>query len=252
MKHQYFGDVSDYKKYSVLRAVSNNGQLKTLLCWLLTPNDLRTDGGNSTYLRKPEEWRNFESDIFDFIHETLVVNETKDLNLVEQKSIVPNTTYFWEILTDNKQQREEYFEQAKVLSQEHDIVFLDPDNGIATGSVVKGRKNSSKYVFWDEIQDLWEGNQSLLIYQHFPRVNRMNYINRLFDEIRDKVGAEDMYAIKTSHMVYFLLSKEHHQEHFDDLKERIESRWGSGIEVHRSSSTIRTPEISHKKKRFIK
>lgn len=232
MKHQYFGDVSDYKKYSVLRAISNNGQLKTMVCWMLTRNDTRNDGNVNKYLQKANEWRQFEPDIFDFLYDAVVVNQTKDLRLVEQQRIVPSTNYFWQILTDNRQEREKYFNSLQQAASGHDVVFLDPDNGIATGSVIKGRKNSSKYVFMDEIEKLWEQDHSLLIYQHFPRVDRMQYIKKRVDELKS-LGANETYAIKTNHMVYFLVPQEGHISHFGGLKERVESRWGSGIEVHR-------------------
>jgi hypothetical protein len=228
MKHQYFGDVSDYKKYSVLRAISDNGQLRTMVAWLLTPNDQRNDGNVNKYLNNPSEWRQFEPDIFDFLYEAVVVNQTKDLHLVEEKEIVPGTSYFWDILADNLVERKKYFEKLKEASKEHEIVFLDPDNGIATGSITKGRKNSSKYAFWDEISDLWNQEHSLLIYQHFPRVNRMEYIKRKVDEINDRLSNNETYAIRTTHMVYFLIPQEGHSLHFEGLKEKIEGKWGEG------------------------
>ncbi len=228
MKHQYFGDVSDYKKYSVLRAISDNGQLRTMVAWLLTPNDQRNDGNVNKYLNSPNEWRQFEPDIFDFLYEAVVVNQTKDLHLVEEKGIVPGTSYFWDILADNLAERQKYFERLQEASKDHEIVFLDPDNGIAPGSLTKGRKNSSKYVFWDEISDLWNQEHSLLIYQHFPRVNRMEYIKRKVGEINDRLSNNETYAIRTTHMVYFLIPQEGHSLHFEGLKEKIEGRWGEG------------------------
>ena len=44
MKDQYFGDVNDYLKYGLLRALQSQGDLKLLVAWMLTPNDARSDG----------------------------------------------------------------------------------------------------------------------------------------------------------------------------------------------------------------
>ena len=39
MKNQYFGDVNDYRKYGLLRALQGEGSLSTLVAWMLTPDD---------------------------------------------------------------------------------------------------------------------------------------------------------------------------------------------------------------------
>src|SRR5689334_17138573 len=44
MKHQYFGDVNDYRKYGLLRSIQKEAGLRVAVCWMLTPNDGRSDG----------------------------------------------------------------------------------------------------------------------------------------------------------------------------------------------------------------
>ena len=39
MKNQYFGDINDYRKHGILRALSNGGEVKTAVCWMLSPED---------------------------------------------------------------------------------------------------------------------------------------------------------------------------------------------------------------------
>ncbi len=233
MKHQYFGDISDYKKYSLLNDISDNGKLQIAVAWLLTSNDYRNDGNINKYLLNSDKWRPFEPGIFDFLHHAVVVRKTKNLRLVEEQNIVPNAKYFWEELKDNLKERNKYFKKLKEFSNDSDIVFLDPDNGIATRSIIKGRKNSSKYVFWDEILSLWNENHSLLIYQHFPRVNRVEYIRNKIDEIYEHLRNQETYAIKTTHMVYFLIPQKKHSLHFKQIKREIESKWNGIITVEK-------------------
>jgi hypothetical protein len=231
MKHQYFGDISDYKKYSVLRTISDTGQFKILVCWMLTSDDKRTDGENNIYLNNPKTWRSFEPDIFDFIHTQIILNKKKDLHTVELNNVIPNATYLWDIVPDNKKERKSFFDKVKHSINGQDIIFMDPDNGIATRSIVKGRKNSSKYIFWDEIGDLWNGDSSLLIYQHFPRVNRMEYTMRLVGEMRRRIEVKNIFSIATSYMVYFLLTKDQHKKRFESLKGDIDGKWKNEISV---------------------
>jgi hypothetical protein len=35
VKNQYFGDVNDYRKYGLLRVLTNGGEIKTFVCWML-------------------------------------------------------------------------------------------------------------------------------------------------------------------------------------------------------------------------
>ena len=37
MKHQYVGDINDYRKYALLRALSAGGANRIGVCWMLTP-----------------------------------------------------------------------------------------------------------------------------------------------------------------------------------------------------------------------
>ncbi len=36
MKHQYVGDINDYRKYALLRALSAGGANRIGVCWMLT------------------------------------------------------------------------------------------------------------------------------------------------------------------------------------------------------------------------
>ncbi|HUW95833.1 MAG TPA: hypothetical protein VMW58_08590 [Anaerolineae bacterium] len=38
MKNQYFGDINDYRKYGLLRILTNLGEIKTAVCWVRTPD----------------------------------------------------------------------------------------------------------------------------------------------------------------------------------------------------------------------
>ncbi|MCJ7618838.1 MAG: hypothetical protein MUP64_01300, partial [Anaerolineae bacterium] len=69
MKNQYFGDVNDYRKYGLLRVLTNGGEIKAAVCWMLTPDDGRGDGGFTSYLEQPDKWRHFDPLLFDHLRE---------------------------------------------------------------------------------------------------------------------------------------------------------------------------------------
>jgi len=64
MKNQYFADINDYLKYGILRAIANS-KLKICLCWMLTEDDNRNDGGKIQYLQDSDKWRKYDPALFD-------------------------------------------------------------------------------------------------------------------------------------------------------------------------------------------
>jgi hypothetical protein len=53
VKNQYFGDINDYRKYGLLRVLTNGGEIRTAICWMLTADDGRGDGGFIDCLEQP-------------------------------------------------------------------------------------------------------------------------------------------------------------------------------------------------------
>ena len=64
MKDQYFGDINDYRKYGLLRALQSNADGRLLVAWMLTPDDGGRDGGLRSYLEDPQTRRNYRSRAF--------------------------------------------------------------------------------------------------------------------------------------------------------------------------------------------
>ena len=110
MKNQYFGDISDYKKYSLLRVLSNHGVMRIIVCWMLTEDDDRTDGKFIRYLQEPARWRHYDPQIFDMLCHFINQENKRDIGLLEKEEIIPGAVYHSDILTDDLVQRQQYFE----------------------------------------------------------------------------------------------------------------------------------------------
>ena len=76
MKDQYFGDVNDYRKYGLLRALGHAG-FKTLVVWMLTPNDGRSDGRFTDYLDQPSHWKHYDEELYDALHDWVKVSRPR-------------------------------------------------------------------------------------------------------------------------------------------------------------------------------
>ncbi len=134
MKNQYFGDVNDYKKYGLLRLLSNNSNKKIAVCCMLTDTDERTDGKLIGYLKYRRKWRMYDPQLFDLFQPCLNDPTKRKVSRAIEAEIVPGAIYHTQLLTDNARERECYFQEFITLAQRCDLSFFDPDNGLEVKS----------------------------------------------------------------------------------------------------------------------
>jgi hypothetical protein len=70
MKNQYFGDINDYLKYGLLRGFAASG-FGVGVCWMLTPDDGRSDGRKIEYLSNPQRGKVHDAELFDTLSATV-------------------------------------------------------------------------------------------------------------------------------------------------------------------------------------
>lgn len=204
VKHQYVGDISDYRKYGLLRALSAAGANRTGVCWMLTADDGGTDGGKLSYLAKPELHRRFDSELFDMLAHAAKEPNRRRLQTIEDSGVIAQAVYHNDMLPDDLSGRAAFMDCCATQFRNADLVFFDPDNGLEV-SLAKGRKNSSKYLYLDEVAAFYEAGKSLLIYQHFPRIERETFMGQRTEQLRDVAPDCAIWAFTTSHVVFFLL-----------------------------------------------
>ncbi len=231
MKNQYFGDINDYKKYSLIRYLSNFGQIKTAICWILTRDDDRSDGNRINYLRQPEKWRNFDTSLYQYLQDNVLLRKIRDVKILETSDILTNCSFYSEIVDDNIELREIYFNRCLEFAKHSNLIFFDPDNGLEVKSVPFGKKNSSKYLYWREVTASFKAGHSILIYQHFPRMNRESYINNLVLQFKAITEAKRIFYYKTRHVVFFLLAQPKHESLFIESNANILNIWGKIISI---------------------
>jgi hypothetical protein len=122
MKHQYFGDVIDYRKYGVLRALAATTGLRLGICWFLTADDQPRHGELRRYLQQPGRWRQFDPDLYERLRRLLVPGTDRSVAHARHWDLVPGATYFEALLGDGPRARDEYFDAAwKAMA---DVLFL--------------------------------------------------------------------------------------------------------------------------------
>lgn len=230
MKNQYFGDINDYKKYAILRALTANTGITCSICWMLTKDDGGTDGNFTRYLKNPNKWRSFDPDLFDWLAEHFKEEPIRQVSFVEQSNLLQKCNFYSRILQDSLTERRNYFNDLKSVTQSTDLIFFDPDNGIEVNSKPYGTKNSSKYLYWRELNEAFRDGASVLVYQHFPRISHETFISKTILEIKEKLIAQTVVALYTERVVYFLILQDRHHGLLSAANE-VAVKWGKEIRL---------------------
>lgn len=229
MKDQYFGDINDYRKYGLLRAIIRASGFRILVAWMLTPDDGSTDGKLISYLEHPGKWSRHDPVLFHNIKELLASGRKRRVSLIEGSSLIPKAEYFSSIVPDTASERSSWFSSLAQRAQDSDFVFLDPDNGMEVKSKAYGGKDSSKFLYWREVETLWTSGKSLLIYQHFIREKRLSFIQRMLGTLRNTTPGSLVEAFSTSYVVFLMALQPEHQEFHQAIVNSVQENWEGQI-----------------------
>jgi hypothetical protein len=217
MKNQYVGDINDYFKYSLIEIISEVLSEKVLVAWMLTGNDDRNDGNKLNYLKNEKNERQFNPELFDKLKS---IDQSNRRIEDVQKNLSDKYKFHSETLVDCKEKRKKYFQSLSVKAREADWVFFDPDTRIEVISVKQGNKNSSQYLFWNEIEQIAKMKKDLLIYQHFPRGEKHEvFIKRITEQLREKTEME-VLPIKTVNVLFLLATEQ--KDKLNEIKRKLE------------------------------
>ena len=235
MKDQYFGDENDFCKYGLLRAIQCDGTHRLLVVWMLTED---RDGNRRSYLTSPgksKKWSECDPGLHDGLRKLLepMPKSVMGTSLFEDSNLLDRnrTSYFSRPVPDRREKRFAWGREMLDAAAGNDIVFLDPDNGIEVRSKEVGRRYSSKYVLWKELDELWEKGHSLVIYQHFPFKRRDQFVSDLRSELRRRCCGATVTALRTAHVVFFLVAQEGHKEMFEMAACHVDSTWHGKMRI---------------------
>jgi len=224
VKDQYFGDVNDYRKYGLLRAILADEPVRLGVCWMLTAADGRNDGRHLAYLGKPSKSRTFDPELFDWLRHAIKAYPDRRTVRIETSGLLGSAVYFSEPLVDGHADRKAWFAKCCSDLAGCDLVFFDPDNGLER-SVAFGRRHSHKFLYWAEVRETFVSGSSVMVYQHFPREARAGYIGRLSERLRNETDASAVFAFSTPNVLFLLAAQDRHAESFRAVVRNLHLRW---------------------------
>lgn len=242
MKNQYFGDVNDYEKYGLLRALSR--RLTVAVIWMLTPDDGSNDGRKTRYLEKGLIG-DHDRELFEWLTRWYREGASRDVRLIEESGFLPNCRFFNDIVPDDLSSRAAWAARARGFSRECDLVFFDPDNGLPVSSTRAGTRGSSKYVALDEVKSAYDDGHSVFIYQHTARVNRPVFIEAKLRQLHDLTAIDRIFSFSSFDWIGFLLSQRAHFVELSLAEDEIRSQWHGRIhtEVNRMIPVRRERDV---------
>jgi hypothetical protein len=229
MKNQYFGDINDYKKYGLLRSIIRITGFRVLIAWMLTPDDGGPDGNLTAYLHNLKDYRYHDPVLFDGLRAMSLATSNRSVGLIESTNLLPKVTYFSAMTPDSAAERAKWFDSLVAHADHSDMVFLDPDNGLQVKSRPYGRKYSSKFLYWHEVERLWSVGQSLLIYQHFIREKRPIFVQRMLEALQQRTPGSLVEAFSTANVVFLMALQPRHQELHGGIVETVQAHWQARI-----------------------
>ena len=246
MQDRYVGDVGDYAKYGLLRALSIGKKLG--VAWYLRPDENhKDDGKHIKYLCRPEAWKDLDPCLFDALREVINRWQTGEgqraVAEIQNRGLLPGAVFADELLSVDLRSpdwcqpgvweagwlsqfkldwRAGWFQRVMAQLGGCDIVYADPDNGLYPDE----RYNAANQEHWKrlpltEAQQIAE-KRTAILYHHntrFPGGNRAE-IRHWMDQL--PTGTYAYYWRRYGNRTFFVVNPD--QQTIDRL-ERFAELW---------------------------
>lgn len=189
MRHNYVGDEGDYAKYALLQRLCEETGLLLGVNWYLTEDgDKPSDGLKRRHLTDVESWEPLDPALLGRLRAAVGVPLPElHLRLIEDGAVLPDGTVFFRQpvpgtacpARERAARRAAWHREALEALSAAGIVFLDPDNGLASAAVKSGSAGTRKHAIAAEISDYLQRGQAVVCYQHQPRVRWPDLLRRI-------------------------------------------------------------------------
>ena len=264
MQDRYTGDVGDFGKYGMLRQLcglrDENAQLKLGVVWYRPNPELIAaesvhDGRHIAYLcpkqenvgeKQKREYRCCDPPLYDKLRE-IVKRDDRRIKAVEETDLLgPDTVFYGHQIPnpgerarggDRVRDRRRWTEGALQKTENCDVVFLDPDNGLEPKSVSIARKMAPKYTYLEEVSKWVERRQSVVIYHHLSRGGtHAEQIARWLKRLGQRFEPADIFALHfrrgTSRAFFVLATAEHASVLRKRAQALVASPWSEHFDLH--------------------
>ncbi len=244
MQHRFVGDVGDFGKYGLLRALTgvwplSEPRLTLGVVWYLPAGSIGSaaDGQKLTYLSQPDQFRGCDPRLYDTLGKL-----DRSLGAVEASEIMGDGTIFFDgPVPQDSSSRGRWLQEAVEVVRGRDVVFLDPDNGFAPRSA---GPSSTEHAYVHELKTLVQRGQTVVVYHHLGRtathpVQMRHWAARLAHELRLEAEPHVLWYRRGTARAYFVIPAD---AHAGTISERLQ-RFGNSLWFKRRHFTPLPPAM---------
>lgn len=239
MQDRYTYDIGDYAKCGLLRCLTRTSGLKLGVIWYFTDLGAKgNDGRHVAYLDRPDEFGPCDKPLFSlFEREIRLIRrqpERRRVDLFESRGALPQATVYARDQVQAGKERSAWFSKVAPKVEHAGLVFLDPDNGIASERMEQKGRRSRRHVLWNEIEELWARKKSLVLYHTCNRLgpHRAQIAALLRRLKRVCPNPRAAWFRRYSPRVFFVLAQPRHERAVQHGLTRLERNWGQvGFEI---------------------
>lgn len=175
MQDKYVGDIGDYVKLGLLRALMEDRKYKLGVAWYRVPDEKdKKDGSKIEYLDRSDLYAELDRELFDHLYRLRKASD-EPKTIESLLTVLPGAVSFSESLItadwheNRRESRKKWFARALEHLSGCGIVFADPDNGIVDDEDKrKGKKDFCKQIPLEEVRALAR-ERCAIIYHHNTR-----------------------------------------------------------------------------------
>ncbi len=247
MQSKFTGDKPDFAKYGLLRFLTGltdpktkKADLKLGIVWYLTPDDCCSSEGRKTSFLcdttdNHRKFRDLDPPLWDAL-KALVDGGDRCVHKIPDTGILPEGPKPYDVPLQfppfmlrpaRKEYRNLWIAGAKQAVSDADIVFLDPDTGIAPEEK-KLRKEGPKYAYISDIEEFWGCGKSVVIYQHPGRKGEDERIKKKRAWLRG-VSCVKPIDVYFTGLMFFVLPQADHRDRIERRVQRMcddKKGWG--------------------------
>jgi hypothetical protein len=251
MQDRYAFDVGDFGKFGLLRHLTSGATPLSLgVLWYTCDREaVAKDGKHLGYLElrrerlseKGARFRVCDSQLYDLFRNAMTrPDAVRSMAQLENLGIFTSATLkFHRDLVCAGESRRTWFLKACSAVKDCDVVFCDPDNGIAEPGSDTERSRSPKHLLIEELRDLHGEGCAIAVYHHLNRRTKhkeqmVRWIKELQRQLRTDVsavrfrrGTSRAFFVASGQRVPDLANRVHHlaktdwcrQNHFETVHE---------------------------------
>lgn len=184
MQDRYAGDIGDYGKFGLLKALQAEGFRLGINWYKATPPTKKEEENEDGKHRIAERYDACDPALAETLR-AISTSPERSIKALEQAALLDATRTVYYDKMVKIEGRAQWHEDALQALADCDLVFLDPDNGLLVKSVSRRSAKSVKYVFDEELNDYLARGQSVVLYNHRARKPAAQY----FQELADRCAA---------------------------------------------------------------